>query len=611
MAIRQGKRARMAAMLGEPAVPLQSEKTTFEYQGASRIGNEITGSQNSSGQIPVYADVDVFGVEGDPLTEEDLRFEDKIHRSAVYGGTTEEILLPPNPAHARRNRKKHAVNWWKIGIALGVLFVFILGGIFIFLRQTDTGQKILARLGQDASSTAYWEIGEERMDTGDVENAILAFERARAIDEEAMEQDNAEYNVPGLLMLASTYEATNRTAEAEQIYIDLYTNIVPTANDAYTNEIRILLATGREAEAADLMMQAYQKTGQTSYRTQRNELLPKAPETNVYAGLYEEKKYITLTSQEGYDIYYTFNAEAQLPEEGTHYEQEIFLDEGIYTMRAVAVNGQLVSDELNAVYRIIMPSPQTPRASLAPNTYKQRQRVRLWPGLDNMEDDDITIYYTIDGSLPDADSPIYTGDPVLLPGNYVDLHAVAVNRYGKASNTLSIRYKILAKPYPLTSYDINDTGSGLTLCLTTWDEFRAVYGDALDMEEVRLSGIADPCQKRIYPWGYAVFYKQSGRQLLGELYFTTSIISAPRGTGIGNTENDVVGKFRDMGQLASASGNRGLYENDSGKGKIYQQDDGTRIIRYTANTADSHKWQLEYTLSASGVVVAVDQLYIP
>ena len=41
------------------------------------------------------------------------------------------------------------------------------------------------------------------------------------------------------------------------------------------------------------------------------------------------------------------------------------------------------------------------------------------------------------------------------------------------------------------------------------------------------------------------------------------------------------------------------------------QEDGTKIIRYIANTPDSHTWQLEYRLSKAGKVISVDQLYIP
>ncbi|MBQ9309004.1 MAG: chitobiase/beta-hexosaminidase C-terminal domain-containing protein [Clostridia bacterium] len=536
MAIRQGKRARQAAARGESPV-------AYQRQGTGHAWEDPAQRASTGGQIPVYAAPDIYDAQGEPLHLEDLDFTDRIHRTAVYGDTA-PAYPPPEVREGRKPKKKRQINWWKAGLAILIALFFLAIGVMIFLRRTDPGQKLLARLGREASSTAYWALGEEKMDTGDVEGAVLDFERARAIDEAAMAEDDAEgnYNVSGLLMLASTYESMGRTSEAEEIYIQLYTDIVPTAPDAYTNEIRILQATGRLKEAAELMMEAYHQTGQTTFRTQRNELLPKAPETNVYAGLYEEKKYVTLTSADDCEIYYTFDTEAELPENGKLYTESIFLDEGVYTMRAVAVSGELVSDELSAVYRIIMPSPQTPRASLAPATYKQRQRVRLWPGLDNMEDDDITIYYTIDGSLPDADSPIYTGEPVWLPGNYSDLHAVAVNRYGKASNTLSIRYKVLAKPYPLTSYSINDTGSGLQLCLTTWDQFRAVYGDAERMEEVRMSGIADNCQKRIYSWGYAVFYMQSGKQLLGELYFTQSVMKAPRDTGIGDSETEVTGK---------------------------------------------------------------------
>lgn len=620
MAIRQGKRAREAARLGKTVSAQPEDKktpVTYERQGTGRTWVDPAARASTAGQIPVYAAQDVYDAHGEPFVEDDSFSTDRVHRSQVYGetGTREIPHIDPRPSsRAERKRlKQHPINWAKMAVLFACLALLMMLGVLVFLRTTDAGQKILASMGRDASSTAYWEIGEEKMDVGDIVGAIEAFERAKGIDEAAAAEANAEINVnvSGLLMLASCYEASSRTADAETIYVDLYTNVVPTATEAYINEIRILLATGRQAEAAVLMQTAYQRTGQTTFRTQRNELLPKAPTTTTYAGLYEEKKTITLSSEEDYPIYYTLNPDAVLPEEGILYQEAIFLDEGIWSMRAVAVNGQLVSDELSAVYRIIMPSPQTPRASLAPNTYKQRQRVRLWPGLDNMEDDDITLYYTIDGSLPDADSPIYTGEPIWLPGNYCDLHAVAVNRYGKASNTLSIRYKILAKPYPLSSYSTEDIGSDMKLCLTTWDDFRAKYNEAEKTEIVSMGGIEGECQKRIYSWGYAIFYRQSGRQLLGELYFTTNLFKAPRGTGIGNSESEVVGQFRDMGQVEGPSGSRGLYENSSGKGKIYVNEDGTKTIRYTAITPDSHRWQLEYTLSKSGTVIAVDQLYIP
>lgn len=143
---------------------------------------------------------------------------------------------------------------------------------------------------------------------------------------------------------------------------------------------------------------------------------PKHRVADLTAGLYSEKKYLTLTSPQGYDIYYTMDAEAELPTEGTLYTEPIFLDEGIWALRAVAISDDLVSDELTGTYKIIMPSPQKPSSSLAPNTYKQRQRIWLRLGEENKNDTDITIYYTIDGSTPDADSPVYTGEPFWAAG---------------------------------------------------------------------------------------------------------------------------------------------------------------------------------------------------
>ena len=93
------------------------------------------------------------------------------------------------------------------------------------------------------------------------------------------------------------------------------------------------------------------------------------------------------------------------------------------------------------------------------------------------------------------------------------------------------------------------------------------------------------------------------------------VFSAPRGTAIGQTERQVIGQYKDMLQVESASHNRGLYyvEDTGGKiyhGKVFQMEDGTRIIRYRYYDT-SHWLQLEYRLNTSGMVSSIDVKYIP
>lgn len=76
----------------------------------------------------------------------------------------------------------------------------------------------------------------------------------------------------------------------------IYTDIVPSATEAYTNVIRIMLADGRDAEAAVLMQTAYEKTGNAMFSSQRRSLLPSPPYVNIAAGFYEQVKTLTLTS---------------------------------------------------------------------------------------------------------------------------------------------------------------------------------------------------------------------------------------------------------------------------------------------------------------------------
>lgn len=592
--IRQGRRAREAAAAAAPKV------TAAPKAGASRIYVDPVAKQDTR-EIPLYADPQVFNADGTPL----VTGYDRPAARSVYGDTTRQQNMMPSHHRRKHPLSKHQINWTHVAIVLSVLLVAAGIGVYLFLDKTDDGQKIMARFGQDATAAAMWEVGQEVMDTGDIDRAINLFETAR-------EKDGEEnINVSGLLTLGSAYEAAGRVDDAEALYREIYTDIVPSAPEAYRNVIRILLASERRAEAGELMQTAFEATGNNSFRQQRMELLPLSPMVDLTAGYYTEKKNITLSSPQGYDIYYTFDPETVLPEEGTLATGAIFLDEGIWDLRAVAVSGELVSDPLTASYKVFMPSPQTPGCSLAPNTYERRQRIWLRPGKDNEKDTDITIYYTIDGSTPDADSPVWTGEPFYLPSGKVKLQAVAVNGYGKASNILTVEYKFTFSPKPKDSYRVTDTANGLTLFTTTREDFQNAHGKGDSMEEVWLKGINEPCQKYNYPWGHATMAKTKTGWVLAELYFKSGIFAGPRSTGIGNTEDEVVSKFRDMGQVTSPSGNRGLYDNDYGTGKIYLNEDGTKLIRYVTNTADSHQWQLDYELGTGGTVKAIRMLYIP
>lgn len=244
--------------------------------------------------------------------------------------------------------------------------------------------------------------------------------------------------------------------------------------------------------------------------------------------------------------------------------------------------------------------------------------MRLRVGADNQmkkgeeysKEKDITLYYTIDGSTPDADSPIYTDEAIVLPGGKVTLKAVAVNGYGKVSNALEVGYEILTGPFPLKSYVNTDLMANLTLGTTTRDAFVEKYGESQSTEEVTQEGFDAPCDKLIYPWGYAVIGKLRNKDVLVELYVTDGTISGPRSTAVGNSESDVVGQFRDMGQVESPSGNRGLYSNSYGTGKIYKLENG-KEIRYVAKLDDGGEWNLTYELNSAGTVTGIRWQLVP
>ena len=635
MAIRQGRRAREEAKTAEP-------REWQRRQGTDRAWVEPDPRPVNDDKLPVYADPEIFEADGTPATDA-AEIERHLTRP-VYGEDTGREGLSQNETPLIRSRRshpmrKHGFNWMIVLIAAGVL---LLGGLIAgvwWLRRAPAGMDFRINRAYESwrsggsqgdfvevhgrevdDSEAFWRVGNERMDSGDLLGAIEMFRAAVALEEE---QDDGRVRIDGLLQLATAYMRTDQTDKAEEIFIHIYTDLYPTGTEAYTREIALLREAGRDAEAAELMKLAFQMTGNVTFNRQRNQLLPSQPVTTLTAGqAFDRQRTLHLISPEGMPIYYVmndreavlFDEERHITESWTLYDDAvgIYLDEGSWTIRAVCVNGDLASDELSATYTVDLPAPHQPMCGLAPGTYSGRQFVALWPSRED-GDEPITIYYTIDGTIPTPDSPVYEeGHKIAMRARNITLRAVAVNSYGKQSTVLERTFRFSSMPDPPKGYatDYPADIASIRLNHTTYDVFSAEFGPGGDAEDVEMDRLGT-CRRYHYSWGYATFQQVAGTRYIVELYCTTNDLQFPRSTRIGMTEDEIVSKFRDLGQVESPSGNRGLYSNRDGVGSIIAQPDGTKIIRYIAYTPDSHYWQLDYTLNRQGACVSVYHRFIP
>lgn len=501
--------------------------------------------------------------------------------------------------------KRRMVNWALLTAILIVLAILAAGGAFAYLKFTDQGQLFLARRGKDnVSADALWTYGQELLDRGDITPAIRKFELAYEKD------PDREDLYDRLLQLADAYEIGEQTADAEKIYTMLYTELDPSRSDAYTQMIRLLESQDRRMELATFLKTAYENTGDNYFRRQREEMLPSTPTADQEAGPRLREQDVRLISAEDYEIYYILGDEGNLPEDGIKYTEPIHLAKGSHILRAVAVSSDLVSDELRLSYTIRLPSPLAPQVSLAPGQYTTRRKVWLKyvPADDekNTTDEkqkDITIYYTIDGQTPNSNSPIFDGEPFLLPLGKCKIKAVAVNGYGEVSNVMEHTYEVTGGGFKKFFND-SDNFSEFVIMKTTQEAFINKFGVGSSEEQIEDPDMGGECVKLKYSWGEARFCLTESGRVLYYLETSSSSMTGPRKTKLGMSEKEITEKYRDLEQAHDQNGDRSLYYDDQygNFGKLYHLDAFADRIDYTYTRADKSTVTLSYHLENSRVV---------
>ena len=603
----------------------------------------------SSGEVREYGDYE-------PLPG----YPDPVGQGTSMGRRPQQIAASrpsehrgiPNPGSSKTPPVRHRLskskpvrrsntNWTLIGLILILLAMAGLVGYFLYMNRSDEGHRITARklvleatpeqielattsdpLQLEAQedllrewngipSEAFWYVGEEYLDNGDLNTSVTAFTIADIVDPK---------NYDGLLLKASAYEMMGDEKSAEELYLYL-ADISDFRSEAYTALIRIYQAQGRRPEAAEIMRIAYDKTDRENFRLQREDYIPEKPQVNLQAGRYEisaMEEDILITSPQGYDVYYTTDDKAVLPAEGLLAQDGVIVPvEGSIKIRAVCVSGDLVSDPLSVSYTFFYPTPPAPKCNLAPNTYKSRRTVELRAGKvekytkkEQAEmEANLTYYYTIDGSTPTEDSPVYDGTPIQLPSGRVTLKAICVNQYGKMSSTLEVGYKFDVKPDPMPMYGMqkgsvdfsNDLFGGFELNKTTQEQFEATFGQAKTVTETSYLHLTNPTRHLEYNWGYAVFILNNNQWQLVRVEMRSGFTSTPRNIGLGASAADVMAAYKDFGQVQSPNGTRGLYYDYPRVGQYLIHTDGTHYIQYTGHTLESKMWVLQYWLEGGAV----------
>ena len=159
------------------------------------------------------------------------------------------------------------------------------------------------------------------------------------------------------------------------------------------------------------------------------------PEFNYVEGAYNEALPLKILSNTNGHIYYTMDG-SNPDQYSQEYTSPIFLETGKYEITAVFINEYgIKSPYAKAVYRIDVSIPFAPEVDVYSGNFYVPQLIHVEAG------EDCQIYYTTDGSQPDALSNMYNGF-LPMPLGDSSYKFVAIDENGVSSEITARNYRL-------------------------------------------------------------------------------------------------------------------------------------------------------------------------
>jgi hypothetical protein len=159
------------------------------------------------------------------------------------------------------------------------------------------------------------------------------------------------------------------------------------------------------------------------------------PEFNKTGGVYDELISITISGNTDGFVYYTLDGTVPTKNSAV-YETPILLESGDYVIKAMFVNMYGVESDIETQnYYISLAVPEAPIIQPESGQYTEPCMIEAY------YDDNIRIYYTMDGSIPDKHSERYI-NPIEMPYGVSNFSFVAIDDSGLASEVVNRTYHL-------------------------------------------------------------------------------------------------------------------------------------------------------------------------
>lgn len=299
---------------------------------------------------------------------------------------------------------------FRIGIIAGVILL-VVGIIGTVVFQTSYGHYVNKGLALDKKE--------------EYDKAISYYEKAIKKDGE---------KTKAKVLAGDDYLRIEEYDKAEQLYLQVIEKDQDNIS-AYKGLITLYLTLGDYSSLNELQSNI---TNQKVLKLFEDNIIV-APKFSQKGGKYSDDVELTLTSDDGYEIYYSDDgSDPSKKGDGILYSEPITIEEGNTTIKAVCKGESgKYSQVISHKYRITYEDPEMVEVDPAGGSYTTPTKITI-----NVPEG-AKVFYTWDGTTPNESSPQYTEPIDMMEGNNI-LSLILIDKHGRKSDVTQCNYKYIA-----------------------------------------------------------------------------------------------------------------------------------------------------------------------